>query len=379
MGQFVASAAPVNTFDVVVIGGGPSGCASAITLAKSGFDVAMVERSQYEGIRVGETLPPKALTLLRLLGVLHQFESDSHIPSAGTLAAWGQWQPFENNFFFNPYGCGWHLDRRRFDKMLAASAIEAGVEVFHSDAMGISQDASGRWQVPITVGGNMQIVQARFLIEATGRTLLRFGDNARTYHDRLVGVIICARLPPEQDWCDSRTLIEATETGWWYSCLVPERRLIATFMTDPDQFDGFQSRLYDIVDRQLEEAPFTRERIARCRCDDGPVAVPSHTYCRSDIAHQCRIAVGDAASTYDPLSSLGIYKAIETGIASAIAVSTYINGDQSALINYAMWVRNCFRRYLNFRLSYYMKETRWPRSIFWSRRQKPRDLARDVV
>ena len=45
--------------DVVVLGGGPAGTATAIALARFGRRVTILERSHYESTRIGETLPPE--------------------------------------------------------------------------------------------------------------------------------------------------------------------------------------------------------------------------------------------------------------------------------------------------------------------------------
>ena len=49
--------------------------------------------------------------------------------SPGIASAWGQAELYDNDFIVNPHGPGWHVDRRRFDAMLARAAEESGVEV----------------------------------------------------------------------------------------------------------------------------------------------------------------------------------------------------------------------------------------------------------
>ena len=117
----------METFDVAVIGGGPAGASAAIALARNGRgrSVAVLERSGYETARVGETLPPEAQVPLGQLGVWERFLAQDHTPSPRTSAAWGQADLEENQFICNPYGNGWHLDRQRFDAMLASAASSA--------------------------------------------------------------------------------------------------------------------------------------------------------------------------------------------------------------------------------------------------------------
>ena len=103
----------VEPFDVAVIGGGPAGTSIAIALANARAvrSVAVLERSRYDRVRIGETLPPEARVPLAQLGVWDRFLEQGHAPSPGTDSAWGREELEERHFIFNPYGNGWHLDR----------------------------------------------------------------------------------------------------------------------------------------------------------------------------------------------------------------------------------------------------------------------------
>jgi flavin-dependent dehydrogenase len=84
------------------------------------------------------------------------------------------------------------------------------------------------------------------------------------------------------------------------------------------------------------------------------------------------LAVGDAASAYDPLSSQGISKALESGLRAAQAITRRRNGQSAALNDYAGWLEDEFQVYLRQYAFYYSQVTRWPGSPLWQRRQPER-------
>ena len=68
------------------------------------------------------------------------------------------------------------------------------------------------------------------------------------------------------------------------------------------------------------------------------------------------IDTGDTASTYDPLSSLGIFKALRTRIHASFAVMDYLKGDDRGLMKYETLVKADFSAYLHQRTEYYRQE-----------------------
>src|SRR5262245_6518275 len=118
--------------DVAIVGGGPAGSTAAMSLARFGLSVTVIERSAYDALRIGETLPPSIRDTLARARLWRRFTEDGHTPSYGTCAAWGTSDLHANDFIFHPHGHGWHVDRARFDRMLAAAAREAGAGVRES-------------------------------------------------------------------------------------------------------------------------------------------------------------------------------------------------------------------------------------------------------
>ncbi len=81
----------MKSTDVIVIGGGPAGCASAILLAESGKRVVLFDRARFPRDKVcGEFISPAADDLLTELNVLTQIESCSPLRLGGVaISAYG--------------------------------------------------------------------------------------------------------------------------------------------------------------------------------------------------------------------------------------------------------------------------------------------------
>jgi len=86
------------------------------------------------------------------------------------------------------------------------------------------------------------------------------------------------------------------------------------------------------------------------------------------IAGDGWIAVGDAASAFDPLSSMGIMKALRSAVDAAAAILRHLAGERDAFAGYAQTIAADYTRYLDTRTRYYAMEQRWPDAPFWQRR-----------
>ena len=114
------------TIDVAIAGGGPAASAAALTLARHGLSCTIVERRDDEGAKPGESLPPSARSLLEQLDISGALKADGHLPCHGNRSVWGSDRVEELPFVMTPYGHGWHLDRRRFERLLIDRACDAG-------------------------------------------------------------------------------------------------------------------------------------------------------------------------------------------------------------------------------------------------------------
>jgi flavin-dependent dehydrogenase len=167
---------------------------------------------------------------------------------------------------------------------------------------------------------------------------------------------------------DTRTLIEATAAGWWYSTPLPDHGQVAVFMTDADEVKNAQADLAAYLREQLRDAPLTRNRTGGISVGARIAVFPAMTYAYPQVHGANWLLAGDAASTWDPLSGQGICKALESGLKAARAIDLVLAGDDCELEEYSQWTHAQFDGYLRTRAKYYAAEQRWPDAPFWRRR-----------
>jgi flavin-dependent dehydrogenase len=360
---------------VAILGGGPAGCATALSLLAAGIgpdELVLIEASNYTHERIGETIAPDSRQLFAELGVLEAFLREGHEPCHGSASSWGSDELGYNDFVFSPYGHGWHLDRRRFDAWLAAEVQARGVECKQGlrflDV--IEPGTDGALLVLGDARGERERVHVRFVVDATGtrsRYACRMGARRRDL-DRLVSVAAFFRLPEGAEFL-RRTVLEAVEYGWWYVARLPDRRIAVALATSHALF---KQRRFDRPREWLAALVGTRHVVAQltaCEPEPGSLSIctaPSFVLDRAYGDHW--LAVGDAACAYDPISSQGICKALAEGLSAGSRIAEFLAGRGDALATAQRELEQRFDAYARVRSHYYRLEQRWPDAPFWRER-----------
>jgi len=319
-----------------VIGGGPAGSAAAATLAGDGRSVLLLVEPRPARTRgVGEGAPPGLDRAVDDVFGPATFVPTDHLRSLGNRAAWGSDELLATDFMFNPFGCGWHLDRVAFDDRLLAAAMSTGATV--APAAEVSMDTA-------------------IVIDATGRRAehARRHGARRVARDRLTAVVAVYR----DAGGDATTTVEAAVDGWWYTCPVPGGRRVVAFLTDGD-----------LLEPALRSTPGFDAR-ARATAHVGPLLAAGHRAAPVVVAAgTARLdppvgpgwsAAGDAAASFDPLSSQGLLTAVLMGREAARHTE-----DRHA---YADRYHEIVATYERERRAMYRREERWPTAPFWLRR-----------
>jgi flavin-dependent dehydrogenase len=314
--------------DVLVIGGGPAGTATAIQCAQGGLEVILVERELFPRAHPGETLHPGVEPLLGQLGVLEK------VVAAGFLRHAGHWVQWNSPMRFEAFGqdqhgpwLGFQAWRAEFDAILLGRAHEAGVQILQPcRALGPLLEQQRIGGARTTAG----VIQAAFVVDATGDRhwgARQLGLPIERHSPRLIAHYgYAAGTCPVRDEAPA---IVGDERGWTWTARV---RPAVYGWTRMDLQQAASSQWIPQEFEQLQ--PIGKARGA----DVSWRIVPS-------TAGPGYFLVGDAAAVLDPASSHGVLRAIMSGIFAAHAIMQVVHqrvGEQQAARAYTEWVRNWF-------------------------------------
>lgn len=369
---------PPRSCDVLIIGAGPGGSATALMLAKLSESalkkprIVMAEISHFETFRIGESLPPDSRVLLDQLGVLRAFTKDAHQPCWGSSSSWGTDTLGFNDFAVNIHGHGWHLERSRFDAMLATQAAKRGALVYRGWRLREAVAAAdGGYEVSLRDDAQRErVVSARIVVDASGMSgaFAQSIGARRLYDDRLISVAGIFDLKADAP-IDQRTLLEAVPYGWWYCARLNAHQAIVSVTTDSATarlralasvgawFVHLAQTLH--IGARLHGSSLTTDGLR-------PWAAPS--YRLEPSAGSDWLAVGDSALSYDPIAAQGIHKALEMGIAAAQAIAHRLNGESADFSEYQRSILARHAAYIDLRKFLYAREQRWSEEPFWKAR-----------
>ena len=112
-------------YDVIIVGAGPGGCGAAITLARLGYEILLVEKEKFPRSKVcGDGMSPPTLEVLDRLGVLQEIMAGSpwKIEGVKVSSPAGQWLSASFSHLKGPYPYGLVIPRREFDSLMFQQA-----------------------------------------------------------------------------------------------------------------------------------------------------------------------------------------------------------------------------------------------------------------
>lgn len=313
---------------VVVVGAGPAGAASAILLHRLGHDVLLLDRATFPRDKpCGEYSSPQTLTILQRLGVADEIEA---LPPH-RLFGMRVYAPNGAHYTVDYHSItGEHyalaIPRLQLDNVLVAGAKRQGVEMRERarvTAVG-PWDGAGRTLTVRTRAGERRI-RARLVIGADGHhSVVAKGAGltpARWQHRWPHRVGIMAHYEGVTTLDRYGAMVVGPRGFYGYSGIAPLGGGLANvaFVFDIDAMRRRGTALEAFFEQSIEALPPVREALVGARRVSrihgvGPLAQGARRAVADGV-----LLVGDAAVYLDPFTGEGVYKALRS---AELAVET---------------------------------------------------------
>lgn len=243
-----------------------------------------------------------------MLGIRALVDEAGFIRSTGHTVSWGGRQQRVERFALGARG--WQVTAGALEGVLRRAAADAGacIEIGRVDAV----DRIGR--------------EAAYVLDCTGRAgLVARARRWRVSETRLRTVALAGRWYA-RTWAledPTHTVIESYDGGWAWSVPASNGDRWIALMIDPATSGATRGA----AARQIYLAELRKTRqmaalAATASLEEGPIGWDASMYRASCYAADNILLVGDAASFVDPLSSVGVKKALASGWLAAVAVNT---------------------------------------------------------
>jgi len=314
-----------DAYEVIVVGGGPSGATTATLLAKHGHRVLLLERAKFPRHHIGESLMPNTYYVFERLGVLEKMKSSDFVrkESVQFVSASGK---DSAPFFFpdrDPHERSrtWQVTRSRFDQMMLENARACGVEVIEqANVKEVLFDGDRALGVRVAIGGETRDIHAPVTVDATGQSgiisrqlKLRYGDemlkNAVIYSywkgaqrdsGRNFGATLVIALPSKRGW-------------FWFIPLEDDITSIGVVAPPDYLYNGRGDDAGAILDEEIANTPGLARRVANAERVKPIYTTADFSYRSRRASGDGWVLVGDAFGFLDPLYSSGVMLALKSG------------------------------------------------------------------
>lgn len=331
-----------NTYDAIVIGGGPAGSTASALLALKGRKVVLLEKEKFPRYHIGESLLPFGYFTMERLGLLEKMKSAHFVKKYSVQFVIPSGKSSVPFYFFqhlkHDASTTWQVLRSEFDQMLLDNAREKGAEVIEEITVreAISEDGAVKGVRAVTKDGETREFRAPITIDASGRDAFfvsRNGWKVRDPYLNKIAIWTYYKGAKRDEGFDegATTVAYVPEKGWfWYIPLAGDIVSVGVVAEKDYLYNGTKD-IKEIFHREVGRNRWIEEHLAVGE-QTGPYRVTGeYSYRSKYCAADGLILAGDAFAFLDPVFSSGVMLALRSGeLAADAADAALLDGDFSA-------------------------------------------------
>lgn len=383
-----------DDFDVVVVGGGPSGSTLGSLVAMQGHRVLILEKESFPRYQIGESLLPSTIHGIgRMLGITDELASAGFPRKQGGTFRWGS-NPTPWNFSFSvspkvsgPTSFAYQVERSRFDKILLDNAVRKGVEVRQNCSVtDVIEEGDRVTGVTYTdAAGIEHRARARYVVDASGNTsrIYKRVGGKREYSEFFRSLALFGyfeggkRLPAPNS---GNIFCEAFPSGWfWYIPLSDTLTSVGAVVRQEDaakvQGDP-ETALMDLIGQSPIVRDFLKNATRVTTGQYGQLRVrKDYSYHHTTFWRPGMMLIGDAACFVDPVFSSGVHLATYSALLAARSINSVLAGkvdERRASEEFEARYRREYSVFYEFLMSFYDTHVD-EGSYFWSAKKVTRN------
>ena len=340
-----------DSYDVIVLGGGPAGTTIAALIAEAGRSVLVLERRAFPRFHVGESLIPETYHTLKRLGLIEQLKG-SAFPKKFSVQFVNEDGRESRPFYFDDYkddetSQTWQVERGEFDQMLLDNAVDRNA-VIRTDALVRDVLFDGDRAVGVKVQfestEETREVSSRVVVDATGQSAFlmnRLGlkvSDARLKKGTVWSYFKGARRDSGRDEGATIILQTADKKSWfWYIPLPGDVVSVGCTGSLNYMFDESRPTAEHVFNREVERCSAIRERIEGSKRVSDYLTTRDFSYRASQGAGEGWVLIGDAFGFIDPVYSTGVFLALKSGEMAADAVVDALSAGEVSAERLGAW------------------------------------------